>query len=171
MISSSEVVFLTQEKIKKDKPKYNIFQSAIYCIKFTWNVRKSLLFIILAQIFLSVTISLVDVILPKTVVSLIMDKSTMSTLVFTVLSLTTITVICQWIKEYFIKTSESRRSQIRFKIHRDVLEKYIYTDYPLLENEDFNNAKQAAIHSRYNDAQGGIYGCYERIGTSVLGFI
>ncbi|MEG0895722.1 MAG: ABC transporter ATP-binding protein, partial [Oscillospiraceae bacterium] len=42
---------------------------------------------------------------------------------------------------------------------------------PLLENEDFNNAKQAAIYSSYDDAHEGIYGCYERIGTSVLGFI
>lgn len=157
----------------KEKPTYNVWQNTVYVIKTAWVRDKSVLFVILAQIFLTVMISTVTMYLPKTVVAQITSKVPVQTLVFTVLVFTIITVILQAIKNYFDSSAQPKRVLLRIRVLQDIVAKTITTDYANLEDKKFTDAKQNA-----QDAANGnkasteeIYPCLSNFGTNLLGFI
>ncbi len=159
--------------MKKEKPMYNVWQNSVYVIKNAWIRDKSVLFVILAQIFLSIAISVVSLYLPKVVVSQITSNVPVKTLIFTILMFTTTTVILQAVKNYFDNTSQPKRIRLRVRVCKDILVKALTTDYANLEDKKFTDAKQKAhdvTNNNYASTEA-IYGCFASIGTNLLGFV
>ncbi|MCL2775620.1 MAG: ABC transporter ATP-binding protein/permease [Oscillospiraceae bacterium] len=159
--------------VKKEKPKYNILQNSGYVIKNAWIRDKSVLFVILAQIFLTVIISVVALFLPKTVVAQIISGVNISALVITVLAFTAATVILQSAKNYIDSAFDFRRWILRTKVSYDILIKDITTDYANLEDKKYSRLKQkSAEETRYGvRSTGQIYATFTNIGINLLGFI
>ena len=165
------MVFL--QKQVKEKPIYNAGQNTVYVIKNAWKRDKSVLFIILAQIFLTVIISTVSLYLPKTVVAQITSEAPVQTLVITVLAFTVIIMILQAVKNYFDSSAQPKRTQLRVRVCYDILDKAISTDYTNLEDQKFTDAKQKAQDITNNNAASteAIYSCLSNLGINLLGFI
>lgn len=162
------------EEVKKnEKPKYNIGQNCAYVIKTAWIRDKSVLFVILAQIFLSVAISTVALFLPKTVVQQIITGVNIQTLIFTILAFTIVTAALQAIKNYIDSTAQPNRIGLRVKVCEDILNKVITTDYANLEEKAFTDAKQKAQDQTNGNgcSTEAIYYCFANLGTNILGFI
>ena len=157
----------------KEKPKYNIWQNIIYVIKNAWISDKSVLFVILAQIFLTLAISIVALFLPKTVVSQIISGVNINTLIITVLAFTAVTVILQSAKIYITSAFDFRKSMLRTKVSYDILTKDITTDYSNLENEKYNHLKEKSTDQTryYNRSTEQIYNTFTNIGINLLGFV
>lgn len=162
-----------KKKITKEKPKYNIMQNTAYVIKSAWKRDKTVLFVILAQIFLAIAISTIALFLPKTVVKQIIDGVDISALIFTVLGFTAVTTSLSAIKKYFDQTAQPRRTLLRVKICSDILDKTITTDYCNLEEKAFTDAKQKANDQTGNNhaSTEAIYPCFSSLGTNILGFV
>ena len=158
---------------KKEKPKYNIWQNSVYVIKTAWVRDKSVLFVIPAQIFLTLAISIVALFLPKTVVSQITSGVNINTLVITVLAFTSATVILQSAKNYIDSGFEFRKWILRTKVSYDILTKDITTDYANLENEKYHELKEfSSGQTRYNGSSTEkIYTTFTSIGINLFGFI
>lgn len=160
-------------KEKKEKPKYNIWQNSGYVIKNAWARDKTVLLIILLQIFLTIILSVFGLFLPRTVVAQIIGDVQVQTLVVTVLAFTVATVILQSIKSYLGNAYRYRRTWLRIKVAHDILAKTITTDYPNLEDKHFNDVKQKA--NEHTNSNGNtteqIYVDFESFGTNILGFI
>ncbi len=161
------------EKKKKEKPKYSVWQNCCYVIQKAWARDKVVLFVILAQILLTVAIGVLTLFLPKTVVAQITSGVSVKTLVITVLTLTSVMVILQSISSYFNSSVQPRRIGLRIKNCYDILVKAITTDYANLENKEFTDAKQKAYDVTNNNSSSAeqIYYCFVNMGVNVLGFI
>jgi ATP-binding cassette, subfamily B, bacterial len=163
------------EKVKKikEKPLYNIRQNSVYVIKAAWIRDKEVLFVILAQIFLTVIISTVSLFLPKTVVKQILSGVNIQRLIFTILAFSVTTTILQAVKNYFDSTAQLKRTGLRVKVIGDILNKVITTDYANLEEKAFTDAKQKAQDQTGNNSTTTeqIYYCFANLGTYILGFI
>ena len=166
---------MAEKKIKKEKenPKYNIWQNSSYVIKNAWKQDKTVLLVILAQIFLTVALSIVALFLPRTVVAQIIGGVQINILVLTILAFTATTVILQFIMRYFSSAYNFKRSLLRIKITHDILTKTITTDYPNLEDRHFNDVKQKADEQTYSngDSTEQIYADFAEFGINILGFI
>lgn len=163
------------EKVKKikEKPTYNIRQNCVYVIKTAWIREKEVLFVILAQIFLTIIISTFSLFLPKTVVKQIISGVNVQTLIFTILTFSLTTTILQAVKNYIDSTAQSKRTGLRVKVVGDILNKAITTDYANLEEKAFTDAKQKAQDQTNNNSTTTeqIYYCFANLGTNILGFI
>ena len=160
-------------KVNKENPKYNIFQNSGYVIKNAWIRDKIVLFVILAQIVLTVALSIVGLFLPKTVVAQIISGVRVHTLVITVLSFTAAAVILQAAKHYIDSAFDFRKSILRARISYDILTKDMTTDYANLEDEKYNHLKEKSAHqTRYNNCSTEqIYNSFTNIGINLLGFV
>ena len=161
------------DKTKKEKPKYNILQNSVYVIKTTWSRDKTVLFVILAKIVLTIALSITGLFLPKIVIAQIISGVQVNTLVITALAFTAITVIMQASKHYIDSAFDFRRWILRSKVSYDILTKDITTDYANLENEKYNHLKEKSmLQTRYNNCSTEqIYDTFTNIGINVLGFI
>lgn len=159
--------------MKKEKPKYNIFQNSIYVFKYTWVRDKLVLFIILAQITLTIILNLIALYLPKTVVGQIVFNVNIEVLIMTILIFTVATVILQSVKKYIESGFEYRKWILRTKVSYDLLTKTIESDYDYLEDHDFTELQwKATNQTRYNNGTTEqIYNTFTNLGINVIGFI
>jgi len=160
-------------KQAREKPKYNVWQNFVYIVNIAWAREKSVLLVILAQIFLTVAVSTVTMYLPKTVVAQITSKVPVQTLVLTVLAFTVVTVVLQAVKNYFDTSAPAKRTYLRISVCYDILIKAITTDYANLEDKEFNDLRQKAHEATVNNYKSAeaVYSCLSNLGINLLGFI
>ncbi len=160
------------EKIK-EKPKYNVWQNSLYIIKYANKYDKSVMRIVVAQIFLTVAIAIVTLFLPKAVIEQISMGLDIKSLVFTILGFTFGLVVLGGFKTYFDMIELAGRNGLRLNLNGDILKKVTTTDYANLDKESFNNAKAKAQEHTMNGRASTerIYYCFVSLGTSILGFI
>lgn len=158
---------------EKEKLKYNVWQNSVYVIKAAWARDKTVLLVVLAQILLTVAISVVALYLPKTVVAQITGHVSVHTLTMTVLGFTAVTVLLQAAKRYLDDTAQPRRAGLRVSVGHDILSKIIETDFTNLEKKDFTDAKQKAndVTGSNNTATEQIYYTFANLGANGLGFV
>jgi len=155
------------------KPTYSVWQNTCFVVKQAWARDKIVLFVIAAQIFLTVAIATVGIFLPATVVEQITRGVDLRTLVLTVMGFTAVTVVLQAIMSYLNAGEMLRRTGLRLRIMFDVLKKMLMTDYANVESEAFNDAKQKAMNHLHGDygASEQIYYHYKNLGINLLGFV
>ena len=160
-------------KAKKEKPTYNIWQNSLYVIKHAWINDSSVLLVIIAQIILTVAISTVGIFLPAVVVEQIIAMVPVRQMVTTVLLFTVAIVLMQMVKSYFTATAGTKRLGLRFKFTTAISNKVNTTDYANLEEKSFTDAKQKAQDQIGGDRSSAqlIYECFTNLGTNLVGFV
>lgn len=158
---------------EKEKPKYNAWQNSAYVIKITWVRDKVLLFIILAQIILSVSSSTLWIFLPKSVVEQITGGTSMTTLVLTVCIFTLATAFCNAALSFLGSVSEPKKTWLRSRLCADIMNKGIETDYANTEKNHFTELRQKVDLSSYGykDVTVQIFERFKELGINFLGFI
>ena len=158
---------------KSEKPTYNIWQNSAYVLKGAWDNDKIVLWVIIAQVILAVTISTVGIFLPATVVEQITSDVPVSTLVSTILLFTAALVLMQGASGYFNASCQIRRSGLRLNVGLDLIKKAMTTDYANLEEKSFTDANQKAYDQIMGNATTTeqIYFTFTELGTNVLGFV
>ncbi len=162
------------EKAKpRAKPSYSVWQNSVYVVRRAWERDKIVLFVILAQILLTVGISVTAMYLPKTVVAQITGGVRPETLVWTVLAFTAVTAALQAAKSYLDNTAQTKRTAMRVNVCSDIMGKAIGTDYANLEDKAFTDMKQKAHDTTNNNntATEQVYYSFLRLGTNLLGFV
>ena len=166
---------MAEQKNKKirEKPKYNIFQNSAYVIETAWKRDKTVLLVIIAQIILTIAISIVGLFLPKTVVAQIISGVNIKTLIITILAFTAVTVVLQSAKSYIDSGYEFRKWILRTKVSHELSTKDITTDYANLEEERYGDLKWRSMgQTRYNNGSPEqIYNIFTNIGINISGFI
>ena len=160
-------------KIKKEKPSYNVWQNSTYIIKQAWDRDSVVLYIIIAQILLTVGISTTGIFLPAVVVEQITSGAPVARLITAVLLFTAAIILMQMAKSYFDVTVFPKRLGLRCWVAQDMLNKVITTDYANLEAKQFTDAKQKAQDQmRHNNTSTErVYYCFADLGTNLLGFV
>lgn len=158
---------------KKAKPKYNVWQNTKYVFCHIWRYDKSVLFVILGLSVLTPTIPAVAMFLPMMVVALILAGAPLTNLLVTVLAFTVATLLLQTIRSYLDATKMVRRTGLRLRNGRAILDKTIKTDFANLENKAFADAKQKALNTTSSNdrATEQVYYTLEYIGANLLGFL
>ncbi|NLE74735.1 MAG: ABC transporter ATP-binding protein [Actinobacteria bacterium] len=158
---------------EKEKPAYTVWQNSAHVIARAWERDRSVLYVILAQILLTVVLSTVALYLPKTVVAQITTGVSVGALARTILVFTGVIVVLQAVKSYLDTTAGPRRTGLRARVCQDILSKAMTTDYANLEDKAFTDAKQKAHDITDNNSASTeqIYYCFVSLGTNVLGFV
>lgn len=159
-------------KDKKEKPKYNALQNSIYVINGAWKRDKTLLFIILAQIILTVTTSTVGIFLPKAVVEQITNGTDIKTLILIICAFTLTTVLCSAALSFLGNVSGPKKSWLRLRLCADIMNKTIETDYANTENNNFIGLRQKVNETNYGYEMitTEIYERFKELGINLLGF-
>ena len=159
--------------MENKKPTYSVCQNTRFIVKQAWTRDKIVLFVIAAQIFLTVAIATVGIFLPAAVVEQITRGVELRTLVLTVLGFTAVTVVLQGWLGYLNTGEYIRRTGLRLHYMMDFLDKILTTDYANIENKDFSDAKQKAINQANSNTVSSeiIYYRFKDLGINVLGFI
>ena len=157
----------------KPKEKYNTWQNSVYVLRNAWARDKIVVWVILLQIFLAVSVSTVGIFMPATVVERITSNATVQSLVITVLVFTVALGVLRAVQAYLESKTNLRRTALRVRLNHDFMKKIIATDYANLEEKKFTDARQKAQeHTNMNAASTEqIYFCFTRLGTNILGFI
>ncbi len=161
------------KKLKREKPIYNMWQNSAYVIKNVWKRDRILLFIILAQIVLTVSISTLGIFLPKLVVEQIMSESSIKVLIFTIFIFTAANIIQGSALGYCNMISNPKESWLRILIDGDTLSKIINTDFANLFKIRFIDLKEKVwdISTAFEKPTQLIYGTFSKLGINLLGFI
>ena len=157
---------------REPKPKYNTWQNTVYVLRSAWKHDKHAIFVIIAEILLTPSISAVSMFLPMTVVALITQNAAGTVLLAAILSFTAAITVLQTAKSYFDNTSQPRRIGLRLWVCIDILNKAITTDFANLEDKKFTDAKQKAHDATSNNrsATEHIYYTFESLGANLIGF-
>ena len=160
-------------KKNKEKPTYTIWQNSVYVIKHAWNLDKIVMLVIITQILLTVAVAVVNIFLPATVVAQITSEVELMHLVYTVLGFAVVLVILNGAQGYFENTAQIRRTGLRLRTIRLIMEKTLNSDYAHLGNKSFTDAKEQAQEQTGGNSTSTeqIYFTFARLGTNILGFI
>ncbi|WP_102399357.1 ABC transporter ATP-binding protein [Haloimpatiens massiliensis] len=121
------------EKVQRDKPKYSTFTNTMYLIKNIWRWDKTLWWLVIVQIPITVIIPLIGIYLPKIVIDSVTSNLSVSKLMINL----GIPVVIMIFLNIILNTTESityfRKSPYRFRYIQLIMNKAMDTDY---ENTD-----------------------------------
>jgi len=157
----------------KEKPTYSTWQNTAYVVRNAWQRDKIVLWVIIAQILITVALSTVGIFLPATVVERITSGASVQSLILTVLAFTATLATLRALNAYFETKAQIRRIGLRCTVSLDIMDKVISTDYANLEEKKFSDARQKAQDQVNSNAASTeqIYFCFTRLGTNILGFV
>lgn len=158
---------------RKDKPTYTVWQNILFVLNITKERDRVVLFIILAEIVVGFSISIINLYMPKTIVAQVTSNVKLKILIITVLSFGIINTLLQTLMKYLGTAYNFRRSKIRIQMSYDILEKCIDTDYVNLESKQFNDAKQKAndVIMDNTSSTEQIYYALSKLGINILCFV
>ena len=157
---------------KQNERVKHMWKNISYFVRDSWRKGKSVVLVVLAQIFLSVALAIVGIFLPATVVQQITIGAEVQVLIITIIGFTAVTIILQTIDRYLDSSSGGRRERLLLYALCDATEKTLYTDFANLESQSFTDAQQKAVgrasggNSTYMD----IWECFMNLGAGILGF-
>ena len=160
-------------KMKKEKPLYSVWQNSAYVLGGAWANDKIVIWVIIAQIILAVSIATVGIFLPAVVVEQITAGVPVSTLITTILLFTAALVLMQGASGYFNATVALRRVGRRLDVVKKIFMVIMTTDYANLEEQHFIDAKTKAMDQvdGNNRTTEQIYYTFTNLGTNLLGFV
>jgi len=152
---------------------YSIWDNLVYAIKLAWKRDRVVIYVIITQIILTVAVQLNMIYLPRAIIAQIIGDATLAALVTTVLALTILLGLLRTALIYFESGVFLRRSNLRYTVCRDIIDKVIATDYANLEDQGFIDAKRKAQETVAGNASPTeqIYYSIQRLGTNLLGFV
>ena len=158
---------------KKEKPLYSLPQNLSYIIKSAWLRDKTVLWVIITQVFLAVTIAVAGIFLPATVVAQIIEQVDLLVLVLTVLAFAAGLTLLNSLNTYLLATAGIRRTTLRVRLSGDLMQKTLTTDFANLGDKDFTDTRQKAMEhiSNNNTSTEQVYYTLASIGTNILGFV
>ncbi|MCL2169466.1 MAG: ABC transporter ATP-binding protein/permease, partial [Defluviitaleaceae bacterium] len=147
-------------------------QNISYFVRDSWQKGKSVILVVLAQIFLSVALAIVGIFLPATVVQQITFGAEVQVLITTIAGFTAVTIILQTINRYLDSSSSGRRERLLLLALCDATEKTLRTDFANLESQSFTDAQEKAVGraSGGNSSHMTIWECFKNLGAGILGF-
>jgi len=144
-------------------------QNISYFVRDSWRKGKSVILVVLAQIFLSVALAIVGIFLPATVVQQITFGAEVQVLVITIIGFTAVTIILQTIDRYLESSSNGRRERLLLFALCDATEKTLHTDFANLESQSFTDAQEKAVGGD-NSSYMTVWECFKNLGAGILGF-
>ncbi|MCL2360743.1 MAG: ABC transporter ATP-binding protein/permease [Defluviitaleaceae bacterium] len=159
-------------KKQKEKPIYSTGQNTAYILRNTWAKDSKMIWMITAQIILTVAIATTAIFLPATVVEQITSGVSIGTLVITILLFTIALALMHAVNSYIGMPSMAKRMFLRSGMCFELLKKVISTDYANLEEKRFTDSKQKALDNLMNNSASpeAIYITFTQLGTNILGF-
>lgn len=123
--------------MKKEKPKYNMWQNTGFMVKMAWQRRKSVVLIVVALIFLSVGINIANLFIAPTILGLIENQAEIIKLITTIIFFTVALILLNGVYSYFDSTSLLARVDVRTVIIQSFNRKFDITSYPNIQNKKF----------------------------------
>ena len=139
-----------------------------YFVRDSWGKDKSVILVVLAQIFLSVALGIVGIFLPATVVQQITFGVEIQVLILTIIGFTAVTIIFQTIHRYLESSSDGRRERLELIALCDATEKTLNTDFANLERQSFTDAQQKGVRNSLTYMI--VWECFKNLGAGILGF-
>lgn len=158
---------------KKERPKYNMWQNAVYMIRLAWEKERSVipLFILLA--LLAVAASLLELYIAPVILAQVETHVPLIKLFSTIVLFAGGLFLVRGATAYTKENTIYGRITLRTDILTSISEKVAVTSYPHLENQSVLDSIQKAymtVNSN-NCATEAIWGTFTRILQSLLGFV
>lgn len=128
-----------KEKPKKEKPKYNMWQTSWFMIKLAWNAKeKKVLVLCLLAIILAVASNLVQLYISPTILAAVESKASVSELLLTIIGFAAGSILIAAASAYVEANTLYGRVTVRSEIVAMLNKKAATTSYPNLDDEKFN---------------------------------
>lgn len=162
---------MSKDKLDKEKPKYSIFQNAMYIIRDNWKWRPSLIWVGILHIPLKVIVPLLIALIPKIIIDVIEQGGGVQQLLV-VVPLLVAGMILLYIAERItmLYTDDSGiRSRFRYQVALDV--KTMEMDYEFISNTAGKNLRDKAMKMVQESGAAFFYSDMINLISSALGLI
>lgn len=157
---------------KEDRPKYNMWQNTGYMIGKAWQVRKSVLWLVLAMVVLSVAVNVTELMIAPMILRKIEAQVKVEELLITIVGFAGITVLLAGLYNYVEGNIIFGRTHIRIVLMREVHYKLATTSYPNTENNRVLQMVEKAgyaLSSNYRASQS-VWETWTELLKSIIGF-
>lgn len=162
------------KKTKKTRPKYNMLQNTAFMIGLAWTSKeKKVLVSLLLAASLTAALSILNLYLPPTVLSVVEQGEPVSKLLLTVGGFSIVLMIVSAVNAYIDTNSMYGRISVRSELINALNRKVTTTSYPNLFDErmrELENISTAAI-SNNSAATEAIWGTLTSLLSNVIGFV
>lgn len=160
-------------KIKKEKPKYNMFQNCAYMIRTAWTMRKGMLWLSLTLAVLAVLVNLLGVLVTPVILSEIENAVPLWKLITTILLFAAALMLVNTANTYYNTKIPFEHASFRIILTSLITKKIATMSYPITEDQDahrkFDRAVMATVDA--GSATQAIWFTMTGIFTSVVGII
>lgn len=161
------------KKVTKERPKYSIFQNIVYMLKAAWDIRKSVIWLVIISSLVTVANSTTELFVVPQILSKLETQEGIGSLLATIALFTGMLILWGGLMAYIRGNTMFGRVEVQIGIMRHCVKKIAETSYPnLLDSE---------IDTKINQAGAAFVGegsstrtIWETLGgllTNIIGFI
>ncbi|MFI3325869.1 MAG: ABC transporter ATP-binding protein [Clostridia bacterium] len=137
--------------MKKEKPKYNMWQNTGFMVRTAWENRKSVITLAVVLIICTVTINLAQLFLAPVILGEIENEASVTELLMSIVIFVSILIICNGLVGYYNSCSTLGRTDVRMKLQNLVNHKFDTTSLPNVENEKFQGKYKRCVYATINN--------------------
>lgn len=160
-------------KQPKEKPTYNVWQNVCYIAKRMFKTDKALAFYMCVFVFASVTSSVAQLFLPKTVVQMVERQDSLNTLAMTILLFSLVIALTEGLKILMSNFQFPKKLAQRFIYVQQINNKNLTTDYCNLGTESYKQAMEKArlpLQDNHSATEA-IFLVLQDLAVAILGFV
>lgn len=165
---------MNQGKIskKRERPKYNMWQNTAYMIRKAWQVRKSVIWLVLVMVVLATAVNLTELFIAPVILQRIEAQVGLKELLSTILGFAGFAVLLAALYNYVEGNIIFGRTHVRIILMREAHYKIATTSYPNTENTrvlQMVEKVEYALSSNYRASQS-IWDTWTEILKNIIGF-
>lgn len=153
-----------------ERPKYHLLQNIGYMIQAAWEMRKSVLGILVITSVLTVANSTAELLVVPTILNKVETKAPISDLLFTIFIFTVILLIVTSIKTYVEANVMFGQMEVQNGMLWRLCHKSVTTSYPNIEDKVIGEKREKAIEATMRDARN-FWRNISSLLTNILGFV
>ncbi|WIV11948.1 ABC transporter ATP-binding protein [Proteiniborus sp. MB09-C3] len=147
-------MILNEDKIEnKQKPQFGVGSNVFFMLKLGSGVRKSVISLAIAQVFIFIIHQLLEFFITPSVLSMIESRDSIRNIIMIILAFSAGLLIISGLKAYIDENTLYGRVEVRSEIVRKVQRKFMTTSFPNIENQDFLKLCNKATRSVSNNQE------------------
>lgn len=161
------------EKIKKQKPKYNMWQNSLYMIGVAWQNEKSVVVVGVLEAVIGVGLGLVNLLVTPSVLNAVETGASFGRLLGTIGLFTGLLMLFYAAQQYIDMAMLFPKIAVRTTLYEKVMDKRLRTSYPNLGNPEFKMLEEKSDKAMESNAAAteAIWKTLTSLLQNLLGFV
>ena len=158
---------------KKERPKYNMWQNAVYMIRLAWEKEKNVIIYFVMMALLTVASSLLELYAAPAILQKVEDRVLISDLLLTIVLFSGGLFVVRGVLAYIEQNKDYGRITVRTHLFTRMSEKLCMISYPYMEDQKILDIVEKAYMTMNsnNSATEAIWRTLTEILQSTLGFM